>query len=118
MSREDERRKNRRLAIQDAFSFFLVIPKQQGMSRIYMRDVSTTGLSFFSGEKYTKDQELNIHLYTCPSFYLPISVRVVRAKNDTVAVKYKRVKSVKALSHFLSFLETAIDCAVFPEENV
>lgn len=112
----EERRRARRMLVSEAFSFFLVIPNKAGMSRIYMKDISTGGLSFWteSPSQFTSGSELEVRLYTGPTLYLPLTVKVVRAGADEVAVEYLRreEKSVTALKKFLEFLELATDAAL------
>ena len=112
----DERRRSKRMAVSEAFSFFIVIPNKLGMSRIYMKDVSTGGLSFWTEMpgQFAAGAEILIRLYTGPTLYLPLSVRVVRAGAAEVAVEFtkKEAKSVAALGKFLEFLDLATEAAV------
>lgn len=115
-SKGEERRRAKRILVSEAFSFFIVIPNKLGMARIYMKDISVSGISFWTElmDPFTKDAEFQIRLYTGPTLYLPLTVRVVRAQSGEVAVEYtkKESKSVIALTKFLEFLESATDAAV------
>lgn len=119
MKQREEQRRVRRTAIRDAFSIFLTIPVLRGMSRIYIRDISTMGLNFFIDiDEFTKScsvgQVLEIHLYMAPSFYFSLKGKIVRIENDNMAMEFERdQKSLEALSRFLSFLDAAVESAVF-----
>lgn len=118
----EERRRAKRIAVQESFSFFLVIPKKLGMSRIYMRDISTNGISFWSEQvdQFAQGNELQVRLYTSPALYLPIAVTVVRVKPNEVAVEFKDLQSdaVRALSKFLDFLDLSEKAAVFEQADI
>lgn len=111
----EERRKAKRTAIQESFSFFLVIPNRLGMSKIYLRDVSATGLAFFSEslEGFSAGMEFEVRLYTGPAFFLPVKVSVVRVNPSDVAVSFLEPASapVRAIAKFLEFIDLATEAA-------
>ena len=118
--RSDERRRAERVLVSEAFSFFLVIPKQSGMSRVYMKDISTTGISFWTDipQAFEANAKLQIRLYTGPTLYLPLTVKVIRSGNGDVAVEFAgdEPKSVVALQKFLEFLEAASAAAIVDQK--
>lgn len=117
----DERRRAKRMAVRESFSFFLVIPKKMGMSRIYMRDISISGISFWSdmAAEFAVGAELSIRLYTSPALYLPIEVKVVRSSPNEIAINFidQESDSVRALAKFLEFLDLAEAAAVLETKS-
>lgn len=114
-----ERRQSKRIVVQEAFSFFIVIPKRMGMSRVYMRDISASGLAFQLEVEHDfhVDQAFQIRLYTSPAFYLPVEVKVVRVDGSEVALAFTQSKSkgVQALQKFIEFLDLASEAAVLED---
>lgn len=114
-----ERRRAKRVAVQESFSFFIVIPNRLGMSRVYMKDISSSGLSFTLDMEHDfhAGQEFEARLYTSPAFYLPVDFHVVRVSSGEVAVSFtqQNSKSVQALGKFLEFMDLASEAAVMEE---
>ncbi len=114
-----ERRRAKRIAVEDSFAFFIVIPNHLGMSRVYIRDISTSGLSFTldTDHDFSKGQEFQARLYTSPAVYLPIEMHVVRVADEEVAVSFMQTtsKPVQALSKFLEFMDLASEAVVMEE---
>lgn len=106
-----ERRKYRRTMIQESFSFFVVIPKSQGMARIYLRDLSRSGLCFKVEleSDFKIGQEFELRFYTSPAFFLALDCRVVRVASDEVAVEFKdpRCKAAEAVGKLQEFVDLA-----------
>lgn len=115
----DERRQARRMAVQESFNLFLVLPSLHGMVRIYMRDISRLGLSFRSemDSNLTKGQKVSARLYTNPAFYLPLECEVVRVGKGEVAVQFSEPTSPAALavSKLQDFLDSAEKAGVLVE---
>jgi hypothetical protein len=90
------------------------------MSRVYMKDISTTGISFWTDvpQAFEAKAKLQIRLYTGPTLYLPLTVAVIRANSSEVAVTFlgDEPKSVIALQMFLEFLEAASMAAVVDQK--
>lgn len=109
----EERRKARRILVQESFSMFVVLPEIHGMARIYMRDVSKFGLCFRSevDANVQAGQSIMIHLYVNPLFYLPFKARAIRVSGGEIAVEFSDPESrpVKALGHLLDFFESAAE---------
>ena len=107
----EERRQARRLAIQESFNLFVVIPSVQGMVRIYMRDLSRLGLSFrYEMElPLTQGQKLDLRLYVNPAFYLPLECEVMRVAGGDIGVKFLQPKSPAAQA--VGFLQDFLDSA-------
>ncbi len=106
-----ERRRSKRLMVQESFSLFLVVPKVLGMVKIYLRDVSKLGLCFrteLEGD-FKRDTVLDLRVYLSPMFYLPVKARVVRVLGGEVAVEFLDSKSTKAIGHLVEFFEAAAD---------
>ncbi len=109
-----ERRRSKRLLVQDSFSLFLVIPKALGMVKIYLRDVSKLGLCFrteLEGD-FKKDTVLDLRIYLSPLFYLPVRARVVRVVGGEVAVEFHDSKTTKAIGHLIDFFDAAADAGL------
>lgn len=115
----DERRKAQRLAVQESFNLFLVIPALHGMVRIYMRDISRLGLCFRPEMETSlaQGQELEARLYINPAFYLPLECRVVRVMKAEVAVEFVEPDSpaARCVGRLQDFLDSAIDAGVSVE---
>ena len=109
----EERRRAKRLSVQDSFSLFLVLPEVHGMVRIYLKDVSRLGLLFATDQvqDFKPEQKLSLRIYTSPAFYLPVKARVVRVGEDSVAIEFTNPeeKSVQALAKLLDFLDLAAE---------
>ncbi|MGE3262599.1 MAG: PilZ domain-containing protein [Bacteriovoracia bacterium] len=116
---QDERRKAQRMAVQESFNLFLVIPSVHGMVRIYMRDLSATGLCFRSEMEtdLAQGQKVSARLYINPAFYLPLECVVVRVGKGEVAVQFLDAESpaVKAVAHLQSFFDSAESAGVLVE---
>jgi len=108
-----ERRKYRRTIIQESFSLFIVIPKSQGMSRIYLRDLSKAGLCFKAEESnsFFAGDEFELRFYTSPAFFLTLNAKVIRAAKDEVALEFldPNCKAAQAIGKLQEFIELAID---------
>lgn len=111
--RADERRRAKRVIVQDSFSLFLVIPKVHGMSRVYMRDLSRLGVCFHTEmeSEFQESQRIHVRLYTNPAFYLPLECRVVRVLHGEVALEFldPDSKPVQAVTKLLDFLDVAAE---------
>ncbi len=109
----DERRKAKRILVEESFSLYIVIPKKMGMARIYMRDISKTGLCLRTevDMDFSVGQVLDIRLYTNPIFYLPLKAKVLRVHNGELGLEYIDAdsKSVGAITKLLEFFEVAAD---------
>lgn len=109
----EERRKSKRILVQESFSLYVVIPKKMGMARIYMRDISRTGLCFHTEmeEEFSLGQILDIRLYTNPVFYLPLKAKVLRVAAGEIGLEYSEPnsQSVFAIVKLLEFFEAAAD---------
>ena len=117
-----ERRTTKRRIISESFNFFVVIPKVLGMSRVYMRDISTGGLCIHvdTNEGFAMEQDVNLRIYTGPGFYLPVSAKVRRLADSEVAFAYtnQNEKAVRALAKFLEFLDLAAEAVVMKSPSV
>lgn len=110
----DERRKFQRMAVQESFNLFLVMPSVHGMVRIYMRDISASGLCFRSEveSSLAQGQKVSARLYINPAFYLPLECEVVRVGKGEIALQFTdpaspAAKSVALLQEFFDSAEAA-----------
>ena len=112
----DERRKTKRLIVQESFSLFLVIPDKNGMVRIYIKDISKAGVCFQMDDiaSFKQGSSIDFRLYLNPAFHIPVEGTVVRVKDGEVAVEFstKAEKITKAISKLLDFFEMAAEVAV------
>lgn len=116
---QDERRRTRRMAVQEGFNLFLVMPSVHGMVRIYMRDLSAGGLCFRSEVETSlkPGQKVSARLYINPAFYLPLECEVVRVGKGEVAVRYEDENSpaAKAVALLQDFFDSAESAGVLVE---
>lgn len=116
---QDERRKSRRMSVQESFNLFLVIPSVHGMVRIYMRDLSAGGLCFRSEVEtdLKSGQKVSARLYINPAFYLPLDCEVVRVGNAEIAVRFLEPASpaAKAVALLQDFFDQAEEAGVLVE---
>lgn len=107
----EERRKAKRTTIQEGFNLFLVIPKISGMTRVYMNDLSQTGLRFMlDGSTIVKEnQQISVQLYLNSAIYLPLDCLALRVSKSEVAVKFLNPQSpaVQAIGKLQEFIESA-----------
>jgi hypothetical protein len=116
---QDERRKSRRMSVQESFNLFIVIPSVHGMVRIYMRDLSAGGLCFRSEVETNLKQgeEVSARLYINPAFYLPLECQVVRVGNGEIAVQFLEPASpaAQAVTLLQDFFDKAEEAGVAVE---
>ncbi|MGZ3694579.1 MAG: PilZ domain-containing protein [Bdellovibrionota bacterium] len=116
---QDERRKAQRMSVQESFNLFLVMPSVHGMVRIYMRDISATGLCFRSEVEndLKQSQKVSARLYINPAFYLPLECEVVRVGKGEIAVQFLEPASpaAKAVAQLQAFFDSASDAGVSVE---
>lgn len=107
----EERRRAKRTIIQESFQLFLVIPKVQGMVRIYLRDISKVGLCFRTEMEsdFEKGKKLEARIYLNPAFYLPVKCEVIRVGNGEVALDFENPEegSPIAIAKLQDFFEEA-----------
>jgi hypothetical protein len=115
----EDRRRARRTNIQESFQLFLVIPKVQGMVRIYLRDISKVGLCFRTEMEtdFHKGQNFEARIYLNPAFYLPLNCEVIRVGGQEVAINFLDPDSGAALaiSKLQDFFDEAEKSGVFLE---
>lgn len=116
MKKQDERRKTKRILVQDIFAVFIVIPNKHGMAKIYLKDLSKGGLRFETEleQNFTANQSLDIRFYTNPSMYWTLQGRVARVEGAEVAIEFApgQDKQLLAVHRLLDFLEIAAEIAV------
>lgn len=114
-----ERRRSPRTLIQESFNFFLVLPETTGMVRIYMKDISSVGVSFRTEVEgnFKQGDSFKARLYMSPTFFIPLECKVVRVKGVDIAVEFPNAKSPAALAiaKLQEFLEAAEEVAVMVE---
>ncbi len=115
----EDRRRARRTNIQESFQLFLVVPKVQGMVRIYLRDLSRVGLCFRTEleSDFQKGQKFEARIYLNPAFYLPLECEVIRVGNQEVALNFIDSDSGAALAiaKLQDFFDEAEKSGVFLE---
>lgn len=115
----EERRRAKRTFVQESFNLYLVIPSVLGMARIYMRDISRTGICFQTELEHglKAGQKLTARLYLNPAFYLPLDCGVVRAGEREVAVDFDDPESpaARAVARLQDFFEAAEKAGVLVE---
>ena len=116
MKKQDERRKAKRVLVQDIFSVFIVIPNKHGMAKIYLKDLSKSGLRFETEmeQDFSAGQEFSLRFYTNPSMYWALNAKVIRVSNGEVAVEFQpgQEKETQAVHKLIDFLEIASEIAV------
>jgi len=109
--RGDERRKSKRTEVQEYFSLSIVIPNKLGMVRIYMRDLSKSGLCFRTemDAEFSLGQIIDLRLYINPSFYLPLKSKVMRVHAGEVGLEFVEMNApaTLAVTKLLEFFEAA-----------
>ena len=111
-----ERRRAKRVLVQESFSIFVVVPAGHGLVRLYMRDLSRLGLCFdceIAGS-FKAGQEFALRLHVNPGFYLPLEAKVVRVQNLEVACEFKDPEgvAVQSVAKLLDFLDIAAEAGV------
>lgn len=116
----DERRRAQRTQVRESFNLFLVVPELFGMARIYLRDISATGLAFRTeiDTNVKNGQVFQARIYLNPAFYLPLECKVVRVAGGEVAVDFADHRSgpAKAIAKLQEFFEAAEESGVGVEE--
>lgn len=114
-----ERRRSRRTTVLESFNLFLVVPELYGMVRIYMRDLSATGLCFRSEIEVPlkAGQRFQARIYLNPAFYLPLDCKVVRLAGGEVAVDFadSQAPAAQAVARLQDFLDAATQSGVMVE---
>ncbi len=113
----EERRRSKRTVVQESFNLFLVVPELHGMSRIYIRDISSCGLCFHTELKHglKEGQEVEARCYLNPGFYLPLDCKVVRVQGDEIALEFAEAGAGLAIGKLQEFFESAEKYGVMVE---
>ena len=109
----EERRRARRTVVQESFNLFLVVPEWQGMSRLYLKDISRIGISFHAEREGLKaGQKFEARLYMSPAFYLPLKCEVIRAGKGEVAAEFPDTGAAEAIAKLQDFFDSAAEHGV------